>query len=239
MYNTSVTAVGRAFEENSALLEYPGRFTRKTGTVLGVDVWGPAKHFRKQKHTESTRVCKLKVNAPASHIEDLWVRQHGQRARWEPRTCAGCNVLARFDENGKQVEIAARTPANAPSVVWYQAQSKPGISSRDFVYAMSKVKTVGKTHYYAGGSLAEPLKTQKKSKCVRAFLEGVVKVQELNGLQQCEVTYLLRCRPGGLLPQLLIDAVANELVFTAFDLKTEAEKTWSNRSEHMPGPARL
>ena len=216
-------AVDRALSDNQHLLDSPSPYVTHAGVVEGVPVWKPVKDSRKHVYgAEATRIASVVIFAPSCVVDRIWRLQHDQRRTWDVRTCEKCETLFGTVDDPKD------TP-----VQWFVSKPKPLLTQRDFLYANERVEGEKGCVYFAGGSLlcekGQLDMTRSQKGYVRAFLQGLARVRTRSDERSCEVTYLLRCAPCGRIPQLVIDAVGNELVFTLFDMKRAAEKISQSR----------
>lgn len=186
--------------------------------------------------TEVTRCCAIDFACPADVVHEIWLHKHTQRYKWDQRTVAASRLIGAIrvdDDEGGGVEDDDRKAL----IVWLRSTPKPMISTRDFIYAYRcmDVSADGATRLYSGCSLdpkiveaQEGLKVPAPSG-VRAWLQGCMRLKALND-HTCRMTYCLRLRPKGNLPKFVVQGVANELVFSLFDLRKKCEAVHATRS---------
>ena len=164
-------------------------------------------------------------------VHNVWFRKHFLRRHWDTRTVADSRPLDDPPPLGNSETL----------LVWLRSMPKPLISARDFLYAYRcvDVSDDGKTRLYAGASLdpdvvashaglKAPAGVVGATGCVRAWLQGCGRVEALEG-NKCRMTYCLRVRPMGDLPKFVVQAVANETVYTLFDLRKRCEAAYARR----------
>ena len=204
---------------------------------------------------ELTRCCAITFDCPAEVVHDVWFRKHFLRHRWDTRTVADSRPLddppplrgsLTNDERGD----GARRGADGETfnentdtlLVWLRSTPKPLISTRDFIYAYRcvDVSSDGKTRLYAGASLDPRIVSEhpglevpqeagaEAEGSVRAWLQGCGRVEAL-GPTRCRMTYCLRVRPKGDIPKFVVQAVANETVYTLYDLRKQCEAVYARR----------
>lgn len=224
-------AINLAYMQNKDLLDFPSPLVQSSGYVnmdgIAVPVWKPVANYRnKQKSNlfgaEATRISKVVIKAPSQLVEHVWAKYHEKRVEWDDRTCLDCKTVLGSYGNAKDLPVQ-----------WFLSKAKPFISPRDFIYSNQKIESdKSGVAFFVGGSLLDSRgklnssQARANSNSVRAYLQGVARVSSLND-QSCEVVYLLRCAPMGLIPQMIIDAVANELVYTLFEMKKAVEKMYT------------
>jgi hypothetical protein len=249
MHHRVLQALSLSLVDNKPLLDFPSKATVSTGKLKGqmgdlgmfssgqsVPVWKPSSSHSMDRYNEGgnetdiTRVCTLRFQCPASLIHHLWFDKHGDRKNWDDRTCLDSEKQMSFTTGSDQVDShIVDSPIN---IFWFLSQPKPMISPRDFLYAYREVSTPKKgERLYVGSSFetqeSDNFNLEKKGKrsdvAVRAWLQGMCRVQDVDkGV--CDVTYLVRVKPKGSLVKSVALLVANELVYTLFNLREKAEQ---------------
>jgi hypothetical protein len=134
-----------------------------------------------------------------------------------------------------EVEENELSPVN---LFWFLSQPKPLISPRDFLYAYKEIPFEGEGRLYAGSSVdhIDGVELEEfngaNDDAVRAWLQGMCRVKEV-GKNMCDVTYCVRVKPGGSLPKSVALLASNELVYTLFNMRQQAESVWSTRKLKM------
>ena len=244
--------LNQSLSENQILLQHPSKFTTSTGKLKGplgdlgmfskgttVPVWKPSANHSTDRNRDGngseidiTRVCTIRINCPSSLIHRIWFDKHGERKQWDDRTCLDSEKIQSFEGDGDSIG-----PTN---MYWLISQPKPMISPRDFIYAYKEVPT-NKTNerLYVGCSCdgiegldgvngMNESQTKQSNDAVRGWLQGLFRIQEV-GTNMCDVTYCLRVKPKGSLVKSVAVLVANELVYTLFNLRQKVEAMFQAR----------
>ena len=223
------------------------------------DIWRPSRGPRGRdesangEEVELTRCCAITFDCPAEVVHDVWFRKHFQRHRWDTRTVADSRPLDHPPSmDGGQGDKGSDGNGNGNDhdedsntlLVWLRSTPKPLISTRDFIYAYRcvDVSADGKTRLYAGASLDPHIVAEhaglavpeaatgsaNTAGSVRAWLQGCGRVEVL-GPRSCRMTYCLRVQPKGDIPKFVVQAVANETVYTLYDLRKQCEAVYARR----------
>ena len=226
-----------------------GMFSSSSETV---DIWRPASGHRGRDESETgeielTRCCSVVFECPADVVHDVWFKNHFRRKKWDLRTVADSRRLdkppALFrTSNSGDVASSNYVDMDNTLLVWLRSTPKPMISTRDFIYAYRYVSMSddGKTRLYAGASIGQQFVQEYEglevptaakdgtSGSVRAWLQGCGRVEALSQ-NACKMTYCLRVRPKGNIPKFVVQSVANETVYTLFDLRKRCETVYKRR----------